>query len=44
VEELGAGSGAEGVQTLLESALEVIWTHGRRLQPSRTVAGFMASL
>jgi hypothetical protein len=31
VEELSAWSGAEGVQTLAESALEVIGSHGRRL-------------
>jgi hypothetical protein len=27
VEQLGAGSGAEGIQALLESALEFIETH-----------------
>jgi hypothetical protein len=37
VEELGAGSGTEGVQALLESALEFIGTHSTRLR-SRTVA------
>jgi hypothetical protein len=32
VEELGAGSRAEGVQALPDSALELIGPHGRRLR------------
>jgi hypothetical protein len=32
VEELGAGSGAEGVEAFSDSAFEVIWTH-RDLRP-----------
>jgi uncharacterized protein YuzE len=37
VEQLGAWSGAEGVETLLEPALEFIGTHSTRRR-SRTVA------
>jgi hypothetical protein len=31
VEQLGAGSGAKRIETISDSALEIIRTHGRRL-------------
>jgi hypothetical protein len=31
VEQLGAGSGTEGVQALLQPVFEFIWTHAWRL-------------
>jgi len=34
VEQLGAGSRTEGVQTLLQSAFEFVGSHGRRLRRS----------
>jgi hypothetical protein len=37
MEQLGAGSGAECVKTLLQSALELIGTHGRRLRRSTVI-------
>jgi len=35
VEQLGAGSGTEGVQPLLKSALELVRSHGGRLRRDR---------
>jgi hypothetical protein len=37
VEQLGAGSGAEGVEAFADSALELIGTHGRRLRRSTVI-------
>ena len=42
-EKLGAGSGAESVEALPESALKLIGPHGRRLR-RRTVAPRVACL
>jgi hypothetical protein len=30
VEQLGAGSGIEGVEAFSDSAFELVWTHGWR--------------
>jgi len=35
VEQLGAGSGTEGVQALPESALKLVRTHPQETTPSR---------
>jgi hypothetical protein len=44
VEQLGAGSGTEGVETLLESALELVGSHGRRLRLGRIGAAEVEAL
>jgi hypothetical protein len=33
VEQLGAGSGTEGVEALAKSALELVGSHGRSISP-----------
>ena len=43
VEKLGAGSRAEGVQALPESALELVGSHRRRLRPARRSRALLGS-